>query len=212
MPAFSINIDNRKDGNIESYINQIGYRILNANRIPYRITFFYNKKREYNAYSSSINRSVNIYNGIILIADEEDEIAAVIAHEISHSVDAYNGLCRGIFQSTKYLLSPKKYERKADERAVDYLVKAGYNPLSIIIIYSKMMPQHRFDFLSSHDLPSRRVMFVYDYIYRKYPAFLANNRYIDNVYYQNFLLTSEKNRKKLQDNILSNSTKKVKYD
>ena len=49
-------------------------------------------------------------------------------------------------------------------------------------------------------------------IYEKYPSFLAHNKYADNLYYQNFLLTSEKNRKKLEDKIKTNSKKKLKYD
>ena len=48
-------------------------------------------------------------------------------------------------------------------------------------------------------------MEVYEYIYEKYPSFLANNCYADNIYYQNFLLTSENNRKKLAEKIKTNS-------
>ena len=112
----------------------------------------------------------------------------------------------------KYIISPRKYEYKADKRAVDYLVNAGYNPLAIIVMDTKIMSQFRYEFFGTHPLSSRRVMEVYEYIYEKYPSFLANNRYADNIYYQNFLLTSENNRKKLAEKIKTNSKKKVKYD
>ena len=212
-PANAIVTDDTQDGHIQSKINQIGFRILNSNRIPYRITFFYNNNSKViNANSAFFDRGITIYKGIILIADDEDEIASVLAHEISHSVDGYQGILRGYLQEVKYLISPKKYEYKADKRAVDYLVNAGYNPLAIIVMDTKMMSQYRYDIFGTHPLSSRRVMEVYEYIYEKYPSFLAHNKYADNLYYQNFLLTSEKNRKKLEDKIKTNSKKKLKYD
>lgn len=213
MPANAMVTDDTQDGHVQNKINQIGFRILNSNKIPYRITFFYNNNaKTINAYSAFFDRSITIYKGIILIADDEDEIASVLAHEISHSVDGYQGILRGYFQEVKYLLSPKKYEYKADKRAVDYLVNAGYNPLAIIVMDTKMMSQYRYDVFGTHPLSSRRVMEVYEYIYGKYPSFLAHNKYADNIYYQNFLLTSEKNRKKLEEKIKTNSKKRLKYD
>lgn len=213
LPANAIITDETQSGHIQREINQIGFRLLNANKIPHRITFFYNNNAKIiNAHSAFFDRSITIYKGIILIADDEDEIAAILAHEISHSVDGYQGIFRGYFQEVKYVLSPKKYEYKADKRAVDYLVNAGYNPLAIIVMFNKTMSQYRYDVLSSHPLSSRRIMEVYEYIYEKYPAFLANNKYSDNIYYQNFLLTSEKNRKKLEQKIKTHSKKRLKYD
>ncbi|MGN0014522.1 MAG: M48 family metallopeptidase [Candidatus Gastranaerophilaceae bacterium] len=213
VPVNAMTCDETKSGAIRAYVNKIGFTLLNSNKIPYRITFSLNTNSNIaNAYSSSRLRNIVIYKGIILIADDEDEIAAVLAHEISHSVDSYEGILRGYFSCYKYLIAPKKYEIKADKRAVDYMVNAGYNPLAIMIIYSKMMAQPRYDWYSSHPLSSKRMMYVYEYIYHKYPAFLVNNKYKDNLYYQNFLLTSESNRKKLQEKIKTNSKKKVKYE
>lgn len=213
LPANAIIIDKTQDGNIENYINKIGFTLLNSNRIPYRTVFYYNNNSNVlNAYSSSRNMSITIYKKIILTADNDDEIAAVLAHEISHSVDSREGLFRGYFTLWQYLLSPKKYEIKADKRAVDYMVNAGYNPLAIITMFTKVMAQPRYDFFNSHPLSSKRMMYVYEYIFKKYPAYLANNEYKENLYYQNFLLTSMKNRKKLQAKIKSKSDKNVRYE
>ena len=213
LPANAIVIDTTKDGNVENYINKIGFTLLNANRIPYRTVFYYNSNSKVmNAYSSSRDMSITVYKKIVLIADNEDELAAILAHEISHSVDSRQGLFRGYFTTWQYVLSPKKYELKADKRAVDYMVNAGYNPLALITVFTKVMAQQRYDIFSSHPLSSKRMMYVYEYIFNKYPAYLADNKYKDNLYYQNFLLTSEKNRKKFQNKIETNSKKKIKYE
>lgn len=213
IPANAMICDETKSGAIRAYVNKIGFTLLNSNKIPYRITFSLNPNPNIaNAYSSTRLRNIVIYKGVFLIADDEDEIAAVLAHEISHSVDSNEGIFRGYFSLYKYLIAPKKYEVKADKRAVDYMVNAGYNPLAIMIIYSKMMAQPRYDWYSSHPLSSKRMMYVYEYIYHKYPAYLVNNKYKENIYYQNFLLTSETNRKKLQEQIKKKSKKKVKYE
>ncbi len=53
---------------------------------------------------------------------------------------------------------------------------------------------------------------VYEYIYNNYPYYLANNPYINNINYQNFLLNSVANRAKLKEKIQTGSTKRIKYD
>ena len=108
-------------------------------------------------------------------------------------------------------LNSKKYEYKADKRAVDYLVNAGYNPLAMIVSLNKIAPQLRYDSGSSHPLVTKRMAEIYEYIYTKYPQYLVQNEYKDNIYYQNFLVTSKQNREKLENKIKTNSKKKVKY-
>jgi hypothetical protein len=61
-------------------------------------------------------------------------------------------------------------------------------------------------------LTSKRLANVYEYIYTKYPYYLKNNEYITNEAYQNFLLTSVENRKKLQDKVRTGSKKEIKYE
>ena len=52
----------------------------------------------------------------------------------------------------------------------------------------------------------------YEYIYMKHPSFLVNNEYLENDYYQNFLLTSEANRAMFKEKIETNSMKRLKYE
>ena len=195
----------------QNKIDKIGFRLLNYNGIEKRTVFDFDAGRQKNASSRSRDRQITLYRGLYNRLNSDDEIAAVLAHEISHSVDSYNGIFRGAFSSWSYTFSPKKYEYKADKKAVDYLVNAGYNPIALIVVMNKTFPQSRYDWYSTHPLTSRRMMKIYEYIYKKYPEYLANNEYKDDIYYQNFLLTSKGNRAKFQKKIESNSKRSVKY-
>lgn len=196
----------------QEFISQIGFRLLNANKIKERMVFQFVNNKTVNALTSNINRNIIIYSGIMNYTTDEDEIAAILAHEISHGIDSYHGMFRGSFSSISSAFTPRKYERKADKRAVDFMVNAGYNPVAMIVMMNKTFPQYRYEFLSTHPLASRRMMYVYEYIYTKYPEYLKNNKYYDNLYYQNFLLTSQDNRRKLQNKIEMNYKGNIKYD
>ena len=182
------------------------------NGIEQRMVFDYSPSRTKNATTSHRDRQIVMYRGLHERLKSDDEVAAVLAHEISHGVDSYDGVFRGYFSPLSYYLSPKKYEYKADKRAVDYMVNAGYNPVAMIVVMNKAFPQTRYDWCNTHPLTSRRMMEVYEYIYKKYPAYLANNIYKDNIFYQNFLLTSKKNRAKFQNKVEKNSKDEVNYN
>ena len=194
-------------------IDKIGFNLLNSNGIDKRMVFGFNVKRKVNAGTSLSNREIIMFRGMYEHLTSDDEIAAVLAHEISHGVDSYDGILRGFFNfiSTKNIFTAKKYEYKADKRAVDYMVHAGYNPVAMIVMQSKIFPQRRYDWCSTHPLASRRMMRVYEYIYNKYPEYLVNNKYKDDVSYQNFLLTSQDNRLKFKQKVEKKSKKPVQY-
>ena len=92
------------------------------------------------------------------------------------------------------------------------MVNADYNPLALIVFINKNYPQKRFDKFSRHNLTSKRLARIYEYITYKYPQYLEDEEYLNNPYYQNFLLTSIENRKKLQEKIKTKSTQEIKYE
>lgn len=51
--------------------------------------------------------------------------------------NSYRGLFRAFFSHVAYSFNPRPKENKADLKAVDYMVNAGYNSLALITIYSK---------------------------------------------------------------------------
>ena len=200
---------------IQSRIDAVGVNILNKNKIQKRIIFTYDNKTKKNILSTDkalTQRQIIIYDGLYQSVQTDDELAAMLAREISVAVKSYKGLWGGWLDSAQVALSSKKFELFADKRAVDYMVNAGYNPLALIVFINKTSPQKRSDFISRHNLTSKRLARIYEYIKFKYPQCLTSNEYIENEYYQNFLLNSIENRKKLEEKIKNHSTKDVKYE
>ena len=207
--ALTINLLPTKEQRV--LVNKVGYTLLNANRIPHKITFSVKTDKRANAWTYYTDNEIVVTNSLIESLTKEDELAAIIAHEISHGVDYRQGVFKGYFSYLATTLCPKKYEYKADKRAVDYLVKAGYNPVASIVALNALAPQYRFDWHLSHPLTTRRMSEIYEYIYIKYPQYLVQNEYKDNLVYQNFLLTTKENRAKLEIKVKNNSKRKVNY-
>lgn len=204
-----------KTNEIQTRIDRVATDLLNYNKIPRRIVFVYNnaeKKKALSFDKTITQRQVILYDGLYTSIQTDDELAAAMAREISVAVKSYDGAWGGVIDSLQVAMGSKKFETVADKRAVDYMVKAGYNPLALIVLINKTCPQKRNDFISRHNLTSKRLARIYEYITYKYPSYLENNEYINNKYYQNFLLTSIENRKLLDEKIKTGSKKDLKYE
>ena len=212
QPAFAWDVKTTDE--LQTRMNSVGFRILNSNRIEKRFIFQAINRvytRDFWTDAGFVNRMIWVKPVVIPYIDSDDELAAILSHSIAHGVDSYEGVLRGYISILNYWVAPNKYDQKADKAAVDYMVNADYNPLALITILNKIGKQYRFDVLSNHTLVSRRMMLIYEYIYTKYPHILVDNDYKDNLYYQNFLLTSRSNRMKLLEKVKSGSNKKVNY-
>lgn len=62
-------------------------------------------------------------------------------------------------------------ETCADLTSIDYLVKAGYNPLASISILNKISGNY-FDLFSDHPSGTKRIKKAYKYISKNYPEFI----------------------------------------
>lgn len=185
-----------KETQYQKKVMQIGFRILNANQIDKRMTFYYSPTKNVNAVTYLSSKQIQVYKGILPFMDSDDELAAIISHEIAHGMDAHKGLWRRITMGC----SPKSYEFKADKKGVDLMVNAGYNPIAMIVVLNKISNEPNwFERSSTHPGGSERLVTLYDYIYIKYPEYLIDNDYKNNLYYQNFLLTTKLQRKYIRD-------------
>lgn len=204
--AWAYDLDLTREGQYQKKVMETGFGILNANRIEKRMVFRYEKNRQPDAYACGYDKSVVVLSGLLPYLEDDSELAGVLSHEIAHGIDYHEGFWRIMAMAW----SPKKYEIKADKKAVDYMVKAGYDPVALIVVLNKICGQLNNDWGASHPLTSKRLAYIYEYIYQKYPAYLADNQYKNNLYYQNFLLTSKKDREKIRNKNLINVSNKTK--
>lgn len=69
---------------LDGWLNDVGQRLATASNKPQQsFTFFLLRERQINAFAT-LGGYVAVNSGLILAADEEDEVAGVLAHEISH--------------------------------------------------------------------------------------------------------------------------------
>ena len=214
--CFAINENDLiEENSIQTKIDKIGTQILNANKIQKRIIFVYDKDAKDTLLTMDktvTSRQIILYKQYYKFIEDDNELAAYIARGISNSSRTFEGMGNGWLTAVQVKAAPKKFEMVADKRAVDYMVKAGYNPLALITFINKAFPQHYQDLISNKNLTSKRLAHIYEYIYIKYPYFLANNEYLENPYYQNFLLTSVDNRRRFEEKIKNGSKEKLKYE
>ncbi len=216
LPTYASQDENlTKENQIQTRINNVGAKILNANKFEKRVTFVYDeesKKSLVKADKTITKRQVVVFGEVYKNIASEDELAAYIAREIPAAIRSYNG-GTGLLSSVQLKAAPKKYELVFDKLAVDYMVKAGYNPLGLITYIHKTCPQARQDKISGSNLTSKRLAYIYEKIYTQYPSFLVNNTYLKNETYQNFLLTSLENRKKVAEKAKNPlTTRDLKYE
>lgn len=193
-------------GKYEQKVYEVGFRLLNANKFPRRVSFI--TKRSYtkrNAYARYYDGKIEITTGYLYYMDNDDELAAILAHEMGHFHQFSTG--NWLWKRIKMHFAPKYYERDADLKGIDYMVRAGYNPLAMIAILNKMCHEKsaftrfilflteldRFFLLpiDTHPSGSKRLENIYNHIKIHYPRFLTRDE--SNTYYINFLLNSEKN-------------------
>ena len=177
-------------GKREQKVLEVGTKILNANKLDKRIAIqTIRENKTVNAYTRYRDKTVCVYYGILPYLDNDDELAALMGHEMGHAIDAYGGF----FKWTDMWLNSKSYETKADLVGIDLMAKAGYNPIAAITMANKWQPEAYWDFwlFTTHPKTSRRLMDMYKYIYIKYPWALDTDM-VHNVNYENFTYSSQK--------------------
>ncbi len=200
---------------IQTHVDSVGVRLLNFNKIPKRIVFTYSDETKADLkqkYKALKNRQIIVYGKQYQFIQTDDELAGMLAREIATVMKSYSGMWGGSVDAVQVALSSKKFETVADKRAVDYMVKAGYNPLGLIVYINKTCPQKRQDVVARHNLTSKRLARIYEYITYKYPEYLNDNEYINNQYYQNFLLNSIENRRRLENKLKTGTVGEIDYE
>ncbi len=180
-----VSLDNfwNKKGISEEKVIKIGQKIMLDNKIAKRVPIFVDTKKNVNAFSNLYDKTVTIHEGMFFYIDNDDELAYVLSHEIAHSVEAYGGMIKYMAMNA----NSKKYEQKADLNGIDYMVKAGYDPIAAITIGNKLFGEPIWDWGCTylHPKGSKRLIEMYKYIYVKYPKYL-NSPLTKTPSYKNF--------------------------
>lgn len=190
-------------------LNNIAYKIIKSNSLPSGISVKVSNDENANAYAN-INKEIYVFKGMLNYATTDDEIAAVLSHEIGHIVNGHNAkqsILNSVISSVTGSVTPetnaqaigvvaaeqlssshfsRKDEYEADITAVDLLVKAGYNPLALISVLNKICGNY-IDVMSTHPTGEKRLMNVYDYTSYNYPI-LAKKGYATDSYKKAYAL------------------------
>ncbi len=179
----------KKKGIDEEKVLSVGQKIMLDNKIPKRVPIFVSNNKSVNASSNLYDKTVTINSGTFLYIDNDDELAFVLSHEIAHSVDAYGGMIKYMAMKS----NSKKYEQKADLNGIDYMVKAGYDPIAAITMGNKIFGEPIWDWGCTylHPKGSKRLIEMYKYIYVKYPQYL-NSPLTQTASYKNFQYSMSK--------------------
>lgn len=142
---------------ITEYVNGIAQTLARNSDVKVRLTVKIIDSDEVNAFSLP-GGFIFMESGLILAADDEAELAAVISHEIAH-VAACHGVqemageeqtnsasmplifrlaARHATMNTVDLPPAGSFESEADFLAVEYLYKAGYDPQALPSFFEKV--------------------------------------------------------------------------
>jgi predicted Zn-dependent protease len=169
-------------------INNIGTKIIKANKLPAGIAFKLSEEDHVNAYAN-IDKEVYVYKGLLQFVQNDQELAAVISHEIGHIINAhcakqtmvnFGANVASSLVKTKYdseiqagkeltmLSISRSDEYEADLTGVDLMIKAGYDPKAMISVLNKF-GENSIDVFSTHPSGINRLMNIYDYLEYTYP-------------------------------------------
>jgi len=181
------NKDEKAVNAIDSIVDKICSK-NNINRETIKVHIII--KNDINAFAMPGGHLV-VYSGLIKAADNPDELAGVIAHEISHieldhvmkklikevglsvliSMTSGNGGGETIKQVSKILSSSafdRKLEKEADISAVEYLINAKINPEPLAEFLYKLAENKKEEstyegWLSTHPDSKKRAEYILEY-------------------------------------------------
>jgi predicted Zn-dependent protease len=130
-----------EDPALTAYVNEIGRKLLRGvPRRGYEYRFHVVDQTEPNAFALP-GGHIFISRGLLAVANDEDELACVIGHEITHVVHRHaaeqqalarsSGLLGGLFAGGRMAAYSRDMERDADHGGQILCAAAGYSPMGM---------------------------------------------------------------------------------
>lgn len=209
-----------------NHLNTIGQNIIKANKMPANVTFKVTDNDTMNADNTNTTSVVYVYNGNLKYVENDNELAAVVAHEIGHLVNGHEAKQSLLFNAISSVnpatttqkgsatvdliksISANKIskdtEKEADVTAVDLLMNAKYNPLALISVVYKADISKSGGLLDENLSCEERIMNIYDYANYNYPSTVKANYKTDsyqkalNLIYANLKIRNADSKKLAQ--------------
>lgn len=167
----------------------VGKVLLEKNGLPATTTFKVVNGAADNSSVATTN-TVYISSTDLTYAGNDSEVAAVVSNELGHIINGHYSknkmrdiakaaitsnlssdnvittASNSTFVANRTSLSDNK---EADITGVDMMIQAGYNPLAMVVVITKM-PGSTLEIVSGKPANSERAMNVYNYLTYNYPS------------------------------------------
>lgn len=168
----------------------VGKQILEKNKLPSNTVFKVVNGAADNSNTAMTN-TIYISSTDLTYAGNDHEVAAVVANEIGHIIngkaakDKFRDIAKAVIATnlgadnpiltaseSPYLKSKTnlKDNMEADITGVDLMIQAGYNPLAMVVVITKMPSNSTFEILQGKPANSERAMSVFNYLTYNYPS------------------------------------------
>lgn len=164
-------------------VDAVSKVLVTKNSLPAKLQFKVVDAAVNNANTATTN-IVEVSKIDLAYAGNDNEVAAVVAYELGQIINGKSGK-ENIRKATKAFLAEKlssdniinttansEYwnsktsladQKEADMTAVDLMINAGYNPLALVVVITKM-PGSNLELVMGKPANSDRAMSVYNYL------------------------------------------------
>lgn len=167
----------------------VGKLLLTKNNLPATTTFKVVNGTVNNS-DVSVTNVVQISSTDLTYAGNDNEVAAVVSNELGHIINGHyaknkmRNIAKAALTSnlssdnvittasnSEFVVSKTslKDNKEADITGADMMIQAGYNPLAMVVVITKM-PGSTMEILAGKPANSERAMNVYDYLTYNYPS------------------------------------------
>ena len=169
-------------------VTEVGAKIVQKNCLPKTLTFKVVNGDADNSNAPTTN-VVYISNNDLTYAGNDNEVAAVITNELGRIINGQTTKSKlrdwaksaikanlgadnviSTAANSEYLASKASLSdnKAADITGSDLMVQAGYNPLAMVVVVTKM-PGSSLELIQGKPANSERAMNIYDYLTYNYP-------------------------------------------